>query len=276
MSEKDAKSDATHDLAIDKNNCKVCNLPISKRATKCPECSSFQNWRRYLNTSESFLALLVALASVLAFAIPVFSEAIKPNKSVLRLSKPLVESAYLELVEERKQENVSPKDKVVVVIRIPIQVSNGGKRPGHIASLRMPKMTVHINSDEEYWFWETKLDEPLSVPPEDGVVLELPIYGYINRGLLEQSSQVSHPEGTWLASFEMVVDAVDYDGTISHRQVQATVDIGLLVSKFSLVNIPRLSDSQISDYLNKVDPSIEFDLSEFADSVDQKEEPPAE
>ena len=41
-------------------------------ANKCIECSSLQNWRRYLDSSGIVLSLLVALTSLLTFAIPIW------------------------------------------------------------------------------------------------------------------------------------------------------------------------------------------------------------
>lgn len=52
--------------------CRACKLPMPFDANKCTECSSLQNWRRYLDSSGIVLSLLVALTSLLTFAIPIW------------------------------------------------------------------------------------------------------------------------------------------------------------------------------------------------------------
>src|SRR5829696_6773442 len=59
--------------------CRACKLPMPAGANKCTKCSSLQNWRRYLDMSGLVLSLLVALTSVLAFAIPIWKETFTPK-----------------------------------------------------------------------------------------------------------------------------------------------------------------------------------------------------
>ncbi|HEY6817269.1 MAG TPA: hypothetical protein VI168_17155, partial [Croceibacterium sp.] len=56
------------------NPCRNCKTAMLAGATKCKECGSFQDFRRFLGLSSSVLGLLVALVSVLAFAIPIWKE----------------------------------------------------------------------------------------------------------------------------------------------------------------------------------------------------------
>ncbi len=50
--------------------CPVCREPIYKGAKKCVRCSSMLGWRGWLGISETTLALLVALVSVLGATAP--------------------------------------------------------------------------------------------------------------------------------------------------------------------------------------------------------------
>ena len=55
-----------------KKHCRMCYalMPISAR--KCTVCQSYQDWQRYLSGSSVVLSLLVALVSVLTFALPIW------------------------------------------------------------------------------------------------------------------------------------------------------------------------------------------------------------
>lgn len=59
--------------------CRACKLPMPAEANKCTKCLSLQDWHRYLDLSGLVLSLLVALTSVLAFAIPIWKEALTPK-----------------------------------------------------------------------------------------------------------------------------------------------------------------------------------------------------
>ncbi|MBI3677215.1 MAG: hypothetical protein HY243_11445 [Proteobacteria bacterium] len=66
-------------------NCIECASAIPIDARRCVHCSSQQDWTRYLTWSSTTLGLLVALVSVLTFAIPIWREVFhtpKPKPSV--------------------------------------------------------------------------------------------------------------------------------------------------------------------------------------------------
>ncbi|MER8882427.1 hypothetical protein [Mesorhizobium sp. M0590] len=52
--------------------CRQCSLSIPESAHICTHCQSFQDWRRWFAVSNTVLALLTALISVLSFAVPSF------------------------------------------------------------------------------------------------------------------------------------------------------------------------------------------------------------
>ncbi len=64
--------------------CKVCKEEIRGGARICTTCGSFQDWRRFMNISSSFLALIIALISVVSLATPVLKEALRPNDASVK------------------------------------------------------------------------------------------------------------------------------------------------------------------------------------------------
>jgi hypothetical protein len=68
---------------LQSKNCNSCAGQIPKHASKCQHCGSFQNWRRHLDFGNAFLALLVALVSVVGFTIPIVQKALTPNDSIV-------------------------------------------------------------------------------------------------------------------------------------------------------------------------------------------------
>jgi hypothetical protein len=69
----------TRQQAATEKLCRACKLPMPTEANKCTKCSSLQDWHRYLDMSGLVLSLLVALTSVLAFAIPIWKETLTPK-----------------------------------------------------------------------------------------------------------------------------------------------------------------------------------------------------
>ncbi len=60
--------------SLEKKLCRSCKHEMPVDANKCIECSSLQNWKRYLSFSTAILSLILALVSVLALAIPIWDE----------------------------------------------------------------------------------------------------------------------------------------------------------------------------------------------------------
>jgi hypothetical protein len=77
--------------------CPVCREPIRKGARKCIHCTSMLDWRGWLGISETALALLVALVSVLGASAPRVAELFTRDYSDVRLNYRQVNSQYLEL-----------------------------------------------------------------------------------------------------------------------------------------------------------------------------------
>lgn len=60
---------------IGQKRCRACYSFMPARANKCIACQSLQDWQRFISFSNTFLSLLVALVSVLTFAIPAWERA---------------------------------------------------------------------------------------------------------------------------------------------------------------------------------------------------------
>jgi hypothetical protein len=83
--------------------------PIPVGARKCSHCGSAQNWLAYL--TQSVLALLIALVSVVMVSIPIIKGALEPDDSQIAFT-------YIDRADTT----------------IPLIASNKGKRPGVIFS----------------------------------------------------------------------------------------------------------------------------------------------
>jgi hypothetical protein len=94
--------------------CSTCFEPIDERAKKCIKCDSYQDWRRHLNLSSSVLALLVALVSVLALAVPIL--------------KPILET---------KDSELEVRFQAVANNHVFFLVTNSGNRAGSVAELTL-------------------------------------------------------------------------------------------------------------------------------------------
>ena len=93
--------------------CRICAEPINLRAIKCIHCGSVQGkWALRAGSSSTFLALLIALFSVLATAVPAIKGALTPDDSKLIFSFPTADQNRLALF-----------------------VSNNGVRPGMIEQI---------------------------------------------------------------------------------------------------------------------------------------------
>lgn len=71
-------------------NCKTCGSRIYESAKKCPQCNTFQDWRRNINFSTLVLSLLVSLFAVLgvlAASIPKLYAFFKPPNSEIKIEQ---------------------------------------------------------------------------------------------------------------------------------------------------------------------------------------------
>jgi hypothetical protein len=95
-------------------DCVVCRSEIRAGATKCVHCDSFQGWRRHVVVGDSFLALLVALVSVLSMAAPMLRDTFKTRNSKVTVTFADIQDDSLFLI-----------------------ASNAGSSPGFVSSAQI-------------------------------------------------------------------------------------------------------------------------------------------
>jgi hypothetical protein len=103
---------------VGKKPCVICGEKIPVAAIKCTHCETFQDWRRYVGFSTTFLALLTALVSVVSASLPGFVEFLKGHDSKIAVA----------FQSDDRQGGIL------------LLASNSGDRPGGIAEviLRVP------------------------------------------------------------------------------------------------------------------------------------------
>jgi hypothetical protein len=77
--------------------CSVCREPIRRGARKCIHCNSMLDWRGWLGISETALALLVALVTVVGASAPRVVALLTHKYSDVRLSYYQVNGQFLQL-----------------------------------------------------------------------------------------------------------------------------------------------------------------------------------
>jgi len=121
----------------------VCAEPINEKASKCIHCQSDQGGiRRRLGVSTTVLSLLVALVTVLTFAIPVIRDALTSRDSRLIAS----------------MQGMSD-DRVIAVL-----VSNTGARPGTVG-------WANISAIGQAFSLSVQGDVPIVVEPGKSVLV---------------------------------------------------------------------------------------------------------
>lgn len=98
--------------------CPVCREPIRVGAKKCIHCGSFLDWRQTVGVSQTTLALLVALISVVSSTVPRFVEWLSPDYSDLHVE---VRQVYLD--------------------RLELFLSNSGNRPARLIGVAIAATT---------------------------------------------------------------------------------------------------------------------------------------
>lgn len=102
-------------------SCRTCGEMIKSVAKKCPHCNSFQDWRRIMNVSNTFLALLVALLTIFSVIRPIVRELTKDEKSDLIFS-----------VKNFTFERVDKTDSAIMELEV--LAVNRGELPGFVSN----------------------------------------------------------------------------------------------------------------------------------------------
>ncbi|MEM7301610.1 MAG: hypothetical protein AAF468_11055 [Pseudomonadota bacterium] len=93
-------------LAENNSQCWACNTSLSKNQKICLECNSWQNFRKYINVSNTTLSLLIALISVLGAVGPKVSELFTKPEMTISLTKFDNFLATIEVFDEATQASV--------------------------------------------------------------------------------------------------------------------------------------------------------------------------
>ena len=109
--------------------CVMCKETIQAGARRCPHCSSFQNWQRYLTFSSVVMSWAIALISVLTVVVSV----------VTKIGKLEEENLQLRLLEVNHAEHY-----------LLMWGSNPGKRPGVVRSASIEVAGVHPDTDGKW------------------------------------------------------------------------------------------------------------------------------
>lgn len=66
--------------------CKQCMSEIHSEAIRCPNCGAYQNYRRWLNSINSSVALVLAIIAMLTFFLPIWEDYLKSKAPKLEFS----------------------------------------------------------------------------------------------------------------------------------------------------------------------------------------------
>jgi hypothetical protein len=103
--------------------CAECAEQISSSAKKCLQCSSFQDWRRYLPVSSTVLSIMVAFVSVLTVFVTVVLNATKEKNTNISFS-----------IINVRQGNISYGDRERQAFKVELFVTDTGSAAGAITS----------------------------------------------------------------------------------------------------------------------------------------------
>ncbi len=173
--------------AKDLMQCPVCRNTIPQGARKCTKCNSYLNWRRYLNVSETSLALVVALISVISVAAPNLNDWLTEDFSELHAETRQVYRESLELF-----------------------ISNRGNKTGRIISVSLGA-TTRSGSNPNPLTLEIAHDG--LVPPAESTVVHLTVHP-------EQVLQFLSWPFAEIEGCSLRVSVVE------HRQAPKLVDVG--------------------------------------------------
>ena len=125
------------------HRCPACGEQIWDQATKCRHCGTDFSWRRYLSFSNTTLALITALISVIASSAPAINLLLTPENSTLT-------SVF---------SNVSTSGETLSML-----LSNSGRRTGVVNRVNVA-IIYGVNRKEFSIFPTTKDDTAIAIEP---------------------------------------------------------------------------------------------------------------
>jgi hypothetical protein len=217
-------------------DCVACMLPIRHGAKKCVHCDSFQGWRRHITSGDAFLALIVALVSVVSMAIPIFRDTLRTRSSKVTVTFGGTQDGYVFLV-----------------------ASNSGSASGTVAAA-----AISVTGLRAKFPWARSYNtppfslehKPIMVPPADATFIgsvPLTIDGWADettfirpgeskrlRARVAQNRKVTVVEGTDRVNFPssmrcwLEVDVIQFDGK---RETQGFVPLAKSAAESELCGI---------------------------------------
>jgi len=160
--------------------CRECCEPIALDAKKCKTCSEYQDVRRFLSFSSTFLALTVAFVSVISLSIPIITKALDEKNSKINIIYQGAQNdkayflvtnsgtrdgtiSYINFVVSTPMENSGNDDRVALRFDVPPITVNGGKSQ---------QITVNLSGDARtlidrsvYQMWRNNISaKPVKLP----------------------------------------------------------------------------------------------------------------
>ena len=240
--------------------CKICGHEIPDSANKCTVCGSFQNWRGHLNFSSTILALLVALVSVVATAVPVLSEVFDQDDSDVNLvfqlydvdkankynyffiaansgTRPAGIGKATYRIEINKDVNylnnnngsVSEKDNILLIGETDVTMLSGSGESS--APFLQPnsshQLNLRLKYDEESLRSFTKSEETLTMHATDKIFVHNKSLAIDDRNLLKILSDDQLDVKNPVEKCSILFDVINYNSEIE-KQVVAIDCIGIL------------------------------------------------
>lgn len=128
----------------DNKFCKVCGESIKRSAIKCIHCESFQDFRRFLTFSNTMLALIIALISVIAAVSPIIKDIFVEKNSNILVKLQYVDRESIYLVAS----NLGERDGSIGKTIMEIQTKNG-KGYRSLLEKKRQESFINANSSEQ-------------------------------------------------------------------------------------------------------------------------------
>ncbi len=112
--------------------CIYCACMIPKRAKLCFECDRFQTPRRFLQTGDAVLSLLVALVSVCAVGIPPLLKSLSKEESAVTVEAHAIRGTSVQVVKGTTAHGHQYFGKSRFLLCADLIISNTGTKPGFV------------------------------------------------------------------------------------------------------------------------------------------------
>jgi len=177
--------------------CKICKEEIRRNAVICSHCKSFQNWRRHLGLSSSFLSILLALISVITVFVTVLANTTIKNDSDIDSS-----------VISWQRTFFNNQGKIVQVLVTDIFVTNSGKKPGIIKTF-----SVKGEGEDKFRYFQSEMQKPNDAYLNQSINSKIvePGNSQLLRGYLVTNFDVSTFENIYSNSL-LLLEVVNFSG----------------------------------------------------------------